>query len=74
VEIEIICSNKIEHQQSVESRQTDIPNLLLPSWESVTSREYHPWHSASIVLDTAGKTPEQSKQELSELLRRKSET
>ena len=74
VEIEIICSNKIEHQQRVESRQTDIPNLLLPSWESVTSREYHPWHSASIVLDTADKTPEQSKQELRELLRRKSET
>ncbi|WP_218355431.1 AAA family ATPase [Alteromonas lipotrueiana] len=73
-EIEIICSNKIEHKERVEKRQTDISNLLLPSWESVTSREYHPWHSASIVLDTAGKTPEQSKQELSELLCGKSET
>lgn len=69
VEIEIICSNKTEYRQRVENRQTDIPNLLLPSWESVTSREYQPWHSASIVLDTAGKTPEQSKLELSELLR-----
>lgn len=67
-EIEIICSNKTEHQTRVETRKTDIPNLILPSWESVTSREYHPWKSASVVLDTAGKTPEQSKQELQELL------
>jgi predicted kinase len=74
IEIEIICSNEIEHRERVEKRRTDIPNLLLPSWESVTSREYHPWHSASIVLDTAGRTPEQSKQELAKLLRGKSET
>ena len=67
-EIEIICSNKTEHRKRVETRKTDIPNLILPSWESVISREYHPWKSASAVLDTAGKTPEQSKQELQELL------
>ncbi len=71
IEIEIVCSNRTEHQQRVENRQTDIPNLSLPTWESVTTREYHPWHSAGIVLDTAGKSPEQSKQELSELLREK---
>lgn len=63
-EIEIICSNKAEHRQRVESRKTDIPRLVLPTWQSVTSREYAPWTSANIVLDTAGKTPEQSKQEL----------
>jgi predicted kinase len=68
-EIEIICSNKIEHRERVEKRQTDIPKLILPSWDSVISRDYHPWKSADIVLDTAGKTPEHSKQELRELLR-----
>jgi predicted kinase len=73
-EIEIVCSNKIEHRERVEKRQTDIPNLLLPSWKSVTSRDYQPWKSASIVLDTAGKTPDQSKQELGELLRGINET
>ena len=73
-EIEIVCSNKTEHRERVEKRQTDIPNLSLPSWDSVISRDYQPWKSANIVLDTAGKTPEQSKQELSELLRRLNET
>ena len=74
IEIEVICSNENEHKERVEKRQTDIPNLLLPSWESVTSREYHSWKTVRIVIDTAGKTPEQSKKELSELLRKSSET
>ena len=74
IEIEIVCSNKAEHRERVEKRKTDIPNLSLPSCDSVISRNYQYWKTASIVLDTAGKTPEQSKQELSELLRGKSET
>ena len=73
-EIEIICSNTSEHQSRVENRKTDIPKLLLPNWESVISREYQLWRSADIVLDTAGKTPEQSKQELSKLLSTSNET
>jgi predicted kinase len=71
IEIEVICSDKMEHKQRVENRQCDIPNLALPSWDSVISREYEPWKSASITLDTAGKTPEQSKQELNSLLYKK---
>lgn len=73
-EIEIICSNKSEHRSRVESRKTDIPNLVPPDWGGVISREYQLWHSADIVLDTAGKTPEQSKHELSKLLSASNET
>jgi predicted kinase len=68
-EIEVICSDKQEHKKRVETRNTDIPNLLLPDWESVTSMEYQHWYSPDIVLDTAGKSAEQSKNELIQLLR-----
>ena len=68
-EIEIICSDKREHRERVESRVSDIPNLKLPTWESVISRNYQPWTSTDFTLDTAGKTPEQSKRELSMLLK-----
>ncbi|WP_339722808.1 AAA family ATPase [uncultured Paraglaciecola sp.] len=68
-EIEIICSDKQEHRKRVETRITDIPKLLLPDWESVISRDYQKWLSPDIVLDTATKTPEQSKHELMQLLR-----
>lgn len=67
-EIEIICSEIHEHRERVETRTTDIQALLLPDWQSVISREYEPWTSPRTVLDTAGKTPEQSKQELIQLL------
>ncbi len=67
-EIEIVCSDRIEHRKRAESRATDIPGLSLPDWQSITNREYQVWSSANIVLDTAGKTPEQSKQELYHLL------
>lgn len=71
IEIEVICSDKVEHKKRVENRHSDISNLVLPSWESVITREYEPWKSASIILDTAGKTPEHSKQELNNLLLKK---
>ena len=64
LEIEVICSDVTEHKWRVENRTSDIPNLVLPTWESVCSREYQPWTSANIVIDTAGKTIEQSKSEL----------
>ncbi|MEN8619719.1 AAA family ATPase [Shewanella baltica] len=49
-EIEVICSDKQEHRLRVETRSTDIPNLLLPSWESVTTREYEKWKSPHIIV------------------------
>lgn len=63
-EIQVICSDKLEHRTRVETRQSDITNLILPSWESVTSREYQPWPSCNVIVDTAGKTVEHSVQEL----------
>ncbi|WP_440054104.1 AAA family ATPase [Pseudoalteromonas sp. T1lg65] len=64
VNVEVICSDKKEHKTRVETRQTDIANLRLPIWQSVITREYQPWRSSRIVIDTAGKTPEQSILEL----------
>lgn len=74
IEIEVICSDQKIHRERVEKRLSDIPNLILPSWESVTSRKYQQWQSACIVLDTSGKTPEQSKQELNRLIMAHNET
>lgn len=63
-----MCSDKLEHRERVENRISDIPNLNLPSWHSVVSREYQPWLTVDITLDTAGKTPSQSQQALLFLL------
>lgn len=64
IEIEVICSAKDEHKYRVENRKVDVANLTLPSWQQVQEREYEPWLKQIIQIDTAGKTPEKSFQEL----------
>ncbi len=60
VEIEVVCSNIAEHRHRVEARSTDLPGFTLPTWEEVANREYEPWDTDHIVIDTAGQTVEQS--------------
>jgi predicted kinase len=68
IEIEVKCSDAIEHRRRVESRTTDVSGLTLPAWEEVVSREYQPWDREHFAIDTAGRTVEQSVKELRELL------
>ncbi len=53
IEIEVICSDGDEHRRRVESRTTDVPNLVLPAWQDVLDRDYEPWDRPRIVIDTA---------------------
>jgi predicted kinase len=53
-EVEIICSDPLQHRQRVETRPSDINGLRLPTWEEVIAREYEPWDRQHIVIDTAG--------------------
>lgn len=53
LEVEILCSDKDEHRKRVESRVADILNHTLPSWTDVLQREYEPWLSSHLVIDTA---------------------
>lgn len=53
--IEVICSDRAEHRRRVEQRTSTVPGLKLPSWQEVLDRDYEPWTSPRLVLDTAGK-------------------
>ena len=66
--VEVICADANEHRSRVEGRTVNVPNLVLPDWEKVVNREYHPWHIERIVLDTAGVAPEASLASLLESL------
>jgi hypothetical protein len=41
--------------------------LVLPTWEEVRSREYHPWR-ADLVVDTGAQTIEQGVSNIRKLL------
>jgi predicted kinase len=56
VNVEIICSDEVEHRHRVETRSSDISDLVLPTWDKVKNREYHPWTQPRIVVDTAGRS------------------
>ncbi|MFI8480096.1 AAA family ATPase [Pseudomonas sp. NPDC078700] len=60
VNIEVICSNKSEHQRRVESRSSSIAGLTPPTWQSVMQHDYQAWDSAPFTIDTALITPEQA--------------
>lgn len=60
VEIEIICSDAAEHRRRVETRQTDVEGLILPTWQEVLERDYTPWAEPHWVIDTAGLTPDEA--------------
>jgi len=41
------------HRHRVEERKADISDFQLPTWQSVLERQYDPWESAHLVIDTA---------------------
>ena len=62
--VEVVCSDVVQHRSRVESRLSDVPGLKLPSWSDVTSREYHQWTTHRLVIDTAGRSSQASQAEL----------
>lgn len=60
LDIEVICSNPLEHRHRVETRPGTVPGLKLPTWDEVSGREYHPWTEGRVLVDTAGRSVPQS--------------
>ena len=53
LDVEVICSNPKLHRKRVENRTVDIEGLALPDWQAVIDRDYQPWDSERLVLDSA---------------------
>ena len=60
VEVEIVCSDKAEHQRRVETRESDVQGLVKPTWAEVVSRDYEAWGRDRLVVDTAVSTIDQA--------------
>jgi predicted kinase len=53
LEIEIICSDTVEHRRRAETRKPDIAGHRPPDWQEILNRHYEPWQREHIVIDTA---------------------
>lgn len=68
VEIEVICSDERKHRHRVRTRRTDIPGLILPTWDEVKNRQYEAWNRERLIIDTAHQTVEENLRLLREQL------
>jgi predicted kinase len=57
LEVELICTDLAAHRTRVQTREVDIPGLVLPSWREVLERDYEPWDHDHLVIDTATQSP-----------------
>ena len=64
INIEVVCSELPEHRKRVETRQSSTPGLRLPTWDEVARREYDPWTTDRIVVDTFNRSHEESLNQL----------
>ncbi len=70
INVEVVCSDPVEHRRRAESRASSVPNLSLPSWDDIIAREYHEWTVPQVRIDTYGRSPESSYEQLRSLLNR----
>ncbi|UKJ75170.1 AAA family ATPase [Azospirillum brasilense] len=55
VEVEVVCSDPLEHRHRVETRHSDIAGHRPPSWAAVMGRTYERWDGPAVVVDTVGR-------------------
>jgi predicted kinase len=53
LDVEIVCSDTAAHRHRVESRVADIAGHVLPTWQDVLDRDYRPWDTERLQIDTA---------------------
>ncbi len=58
LEVEVVCSNAAEHRRRVETRASDLPGLVPPTWEAVSRHGYERWTEPRLVIDTAALSAE----------------
>lgn len=69
--IEILCSNPLEHKMRIDSRSSSTAGLHFLTWQDVVRREYHAWDRDRLAIDTAGKPISDTFQELCIAINRK---
>ena len=60
--IQVVCTDPVEHRRRVEERRTEnfgheYSRLEYPSWDDVSSRDYEEWLEPVLRIDTSVVTP-----------------
>jgi len=55
-DIEVLCSDSVEHRRRLEARPETVAGLVQPTWAEVTGRHYEPHKLPVVRIDTAGES------------------
>ena len=69
-DVEVFCSDTVEHKRRVEDRDVGIATLKPPDWGEVQSRKFDPHTNERLIrIDTAGRSVEDCAAELIDRLK-----
>jgi hypothetical protein len=62
LDVEVVCSDAVEHQRRVEQRVSDLPGHVQPTWAAVCQHDYVPWPVAAqrLEINSAGCSAEEA--------------
>ena len=60
INIEVVCTNKVEHKARVDGRTSTIPGQRQPTWAEVLQRDYQEWSENRYRIDTSAKSIDES--------------
>lgn len=72
IDVEVVCSDPVEHRRRIEFRLADIPGHKVPEWDAIWEMEYTPWSSPRLIIDTAICSSDDALSKISDYLRLKS--
>jgi predicted kinase len=70
LDVELTCSDTQLHRVRAETRDADLEGVALPEWDAIFRREYEPFETADLRLDTCGLSPEVAVQAILEFLKK----
>ena len=68
LDVELTCSDTQLHRVRAETRDTDLEGVAMPGWDVICLREYEPFETADLRLDTCALSPEAAVQASLEFL------
>ncbi|WP_074941888.1 AAA family ATPase [Tritonibacter multivorans] len=68
LDVELTCSDTQLHRVRAETRDTDLEDVAMPGWDVIRLRQYEPFETADLRLDTCALSPEGAVQAMLELL------
>ncbi len=68
LDVEVVCTDRAEHRRRAENRAIDIPGLAGPTWQQIEDRDYQPWDTDRLVVDTTDRAAEDCAEEIAGLI------